>query len=75
MQITKTKSPVKTTKGREPKYPFRGLSPGLTLEIDVESDQDIQRVKSAFYQWRKYNKPQFETRTQVQGSKLLIHAI
>lgn len=75
MKITKTKSPVKETRGREPKYPFKELSPGHTLSIDIKSDADANRVKSAFFQWKKYNNPAFKTRTQLTGSKILIHAI
>ncbi len=75
MKIIKTKSPIKEARGREPKYPFKELSPGFTLEIELKSDEDINRIKSAFYQWRKYNNPPYKSRTQLSGSKILIHAI
>jgi hypothetical protein len=75
MNITKTKSPVKEVRGREPKYPFKDLLPGFTLEIEVENQEDVNRIKSAFYQWKKYNKPTYKSRTQLIGSKILIHAI
>lgn len=75
MEIIKTKSPAKEVRGREPKYPFKDLVPGYTLVINIEDLSDINRIKSAFYQWKKYNKPEYRTRTQLTGSKLLIHAI
>jgi choline kinase len=76
MKIIKTKSPVKElARGREPKYPFKELSPGNTLVIEVQTNEDINRIKSAFYQWKKYNNPDYKSRTQLSGSKILIHAI
>ena len=76
MKIIKTKTPIEEIpRGREPKYPFKDLSPGHTLVINIESEDDIHRIKSAFYQWRKYNKPDYKSRTQLSGSKILIHAI
>lgn len=76
MMIIKTETPIKELyRGREPKYPFKDLSPGNTLVIDITNKGDINRVKSAFYQWRKYNNPPYKSRTQLSGSKILIHAI
>ncbi len=75
MKIIKTKSPIKITRGREPKYPFKELTPGNTLIIDVVDDYDANRVKAAFHQWKKYNKPSYDSRTQTVGLNVLIHAI
>ncbi len=76
MKIIKTNYPVKElARGREPKYPFKELSPGNTLVIEVRTNEDINRIKSAFYQWKKYNNPAYKSRTQLSGSTILIHAI
>lgn len=75
MVIIDTIEPIKETRGREPKYPFRDLNEGETLVIDGLDDRQIASAKSAFYQFKKYHKLPWATRTRINGSTLYIHRI
>lgn len=75
MTIEKTQGEVLETRGREPKYPFRKLSEGETIRVQLGDEKDFHRVRSAFFQFRKYHKLKWRVRVQRKGDTLLLHRL
>lgn len=75
MVIEKTKGNIQATKGREPKYPFKKLKEGETLKVDINDERDVQRIKSAFFQFRKYNNLPWRFRIQRIGNTIFVHRL
>lgn len=75
MTFERTPKDLKETRGREPKYPFKDLKKGYTLKIMLNDEKDLSRIKSAFYQFRKYNKLDWKVRVQIVDSAVLIHRL
>ena len=70
MEIINTPKNIK--KGRV-KYPFAQITPGKSLIIKINEYEDIGRIKSAFYQYRKNNKLNWEFSTMVDGNEIYIN--
>jgi hypothetical protein len=73
MEIVNTPTNIKIKKGRGNKYPFSEIMPGKSLVIQINEYEDIGRITSAFYQYRKNNKLNWEFSTNVVDSKIYIN--
>ncbi len=62
-------------RGRPNKYPFQDLQPGLSLLIGIENDKDLQRVKSALYQYKKSNGLDWVTFIRVENKIIYVNRI
>ena len=75
MQIIQTKQKaLDDLRGRPPKYPFRKLKPGQSLVIDY-SPSDLQRIKSAFYQFRKNNNIDWKSCIRVNDGQIFVNRL
>lgn len=59
-------------RGRPNKYPFDSLEPGYTLKIENASVDDIQRLRSALYQFKKNNKLNWKTSVRVLNNIIYV---
>lgn len=74
MEIVKTTAKLSANfkqRGRPNKYPFDKLNPGETLVIKNSTVSDLQRVKSAFYLYKKNN--HLDWQTTVRFSENIIY--
>lgn len=75
MEIIKTPlNNLSQTQGRPIKYPFRQLKPGHSIVCDY-SDTDLQRIRSAFYQFRKYNKLNWKCSIRVDQGQIFVNRL
>lgn len=75
MKIIKTKEKDLTSfRGRPPKYPFSKLEPGRSLVLDYTPD-DLNRAKSALYQYKKSNGLHWQTCIRVNAGEIFINRI
>ena len=75
MKVIDTPAPmtsIKRGRGRQNKYPFGLLKPGKTLIIDLYEYEDIGRIKSAFYQYRRNHRLDWDCSTRVVNKEIYI---
>ena len=76
MEIIKTPKGLSfKDRGRPNKYPFQNLKPGNSLIIAIESEEDIGRVKSALYQYRKTNKVDWICSVRVLKNEIFVNRL
>jgi len=60
-------------KGRPNKYPFADLLPGDSLCIPIVDESDCVNVRSALFQFKKYNNLDWNTSVFVDGKTIYVN--
>ena len=72
MEILETPIICPKKKGPPTKYPFHDIKPGFSLKIDNCSVSDLQRVRSALYQFKKNNRLDWETSVRMLDNSIYV---
>ena len=75
MEIVNTPTNFINKRGRVSKYPFAEIMPGKSLVIQINEFEDIGRIKSALYQYKKNNKLNWEFSTNVVENNIYINRL
>lgn len=73
-----TNKPLTQFRGRPNIYPFGELKPGFHLIIDHLPDgieKHRHRIKSALYQYKKWNALLWQTAIRVEDNKIVVYRI
>ncbi len=70
LETPRTLTPKK--KGPPTKYPFGDIKPGCSLKLGNCSVSDLQRVRSALYQFKKNNRLDWETTVRMVENSIFV---
>ncbi|MES3017901.1 MAG: hypothetical protein V4721_08990 [Bacteroidota bacterium] len=72
MEIIKTPKGIPTRTGRDTKYPFAELKPGVSIKIENSTVTDLLRVRSALYQFKRYKNLDWQTSVRLSENTIYV---